>query len=46
MSLNDAIEHVKYKNLMDNWKSECSNICKTHCNENKYWEKIMSTEKL
>ena len=46
MSLNDAMEHIKYKNLMNNWKSECSPICKTHCNENKYWEKIMSSEKL
>jgi len=41
-----AIEHVKYKNLVSSWKSQCPYTCKTHCNENKYWEKIISSEKL
>jgi MoaA/NifB/PqqE/SkfB family radical SAM enzyme len=46
MPLLSAIEHVKYKNLISSWQSQCSFTCKTHCNENKYWEKIISSEKL
>jgi MoaA/NifB/PqqE/SkfB family radical SAM enzyme len=46
MSLRSAIENIKYKNLVSSWKSQCPSTCKTHCNENKYWEKIISSEKL
>jgi len=46
-TLEAAINHIKYKKLRTSWKTnECPNTCKTHCNENKYWEKIISSEKL
>ena len=46
MSLHSAIEHIKYKNLVSSWESQCPSTCKVHCNENTYWEKIISKEKL
>lgn len=47
MSLNDAVEHIKYKELSDAWQtSNCSAVCKIYCNQNKYWDKIIKLEKL
>lgn len=46
MPLLSSIEHIKYKNLITSWESQCPVTCKTHCNENKYWEKIILSEKI
>jgi hypothetical protein len=46
IQLIDAINHRKYKNLVSDWNStRCPSTCKTHCNDNKYWDKIISSEK-
>ena len=47
MSLNDAVNHIKYKELSSAWKTDkCSSVCKIYCNQNKYWDKILTSENL
>ena len=47
MPLLDAINHTKYTSLANAWQStQCPLTCKTYCNDNKYWEKIISSEKI
>jgi hypothetical protein len=47
MLLSDAVEHIKYKELANAWQTDkCSPVCKIYCNQNKYWDKIVTVEKL
>ena len=47
VSLKDAVDHIKYKELSAAWQTDkCSSVCKLYCNQNKYWDKIITSEEL